>query len=837
MAAEAVPGVRRPRRVLRWVGIGVAALLGLLVLALSGFAVWARSRLVADLPVVRGQRAVAGLAGQVVVERDRLGVPVIRGGSREDVAFATGFLHAEDRFFQMDLARRRSAGELAELFGPRALAVDRQVRRHRFRAAAQRILARLPGEQRALLAAYARGANAGLAALDEKPFEYLLLRTRPAPWQPEDSVLVLFSMFLMLQDGKGRHESAVGLLRETLPAPLFAFLTPYGTEWDAPLVGEPLATPPVPGPDVFDARRLAPAELAATLPAAPGGPGGPPLPLDRGASNAWAVAGSHAAGGRSLLAVDMHLQLSVPNLWYRASFLWPDPSDPANPPSPPKFRRVTGVTLPGVPLLVVGSNGAVAWGFTISRIDTSDVVLLDITPGDDDSYLTPGGARRFEHHAEILRSRGAADEILDVRETIWGPEIDPDPAGRRRAIRWVADDDDAADFSLLGLETAGDVGAALAIARQSGIPAQNFVVADSAGHIGWTIAGRIPRREGFDGRTPTSWSDGKNRWNGWLQAAETPAVVDPPSGRVWSANNRAVGGDLLARLGDGNYVLGARARQIRDDLAALPRATTADMLKIQLDDRALFLARWRDLLLGVLTPAVVAADPRRGELRRQVESWGGRAAIESVGYLVVHDFRERLARRVFAAATLACTKRDPKLDYVEEFDQWEGPLWKLVTDRPPNFLDPRAKSWDEELVAVADEVLAEPGKEGVPLSRWTWGRRNTAAIRNVLSGALPVVGRWLDMPAEPLAGDDHMPRVQQPSYGASERMVVSPGAEGQGLFHMPGGESANPLSPHYRDAHAAWAKGEPTPFLPGPAVETLTLIPAAARSATAAGHR
>jgi penicillin amidase len=831
MATETVlgvPAVRRPRRILRRLGLGVAILLSLLVLALLGLGIWVRGRLVADLPEVRGQRTVAGLAGRVVIERDRLGVPVIRGGSRQDVAFATGFLHAEDRFFQMDLERRRSAGELSELLGPRALPVDRAVRRQRFRAEAERVLAHLPPEQRVLLEAYTRGVNAGLKALGEKPFEYLILRGSPAPWKPEDSLLVLFSMFLLLQDGKGRHESAVGLMKETLPPPLFDFLTPYGTEWDAPMVGEPLAIPPVPGPEVFDARRLPPADLATAQLAFPGDP---TLPLDRGASNAWAVAGSRTADGKSLLAVDMHLQLSVPNLWYRASFLWPDERDPA------KTRRVTGVTLPGVPLLVVGSNGAVAWGFTISRVDTNDVVLLDIPSGDDDSYLAPGGPRRFEHHSEILRAQGAKDERLDVRWTIWGPEIDPDTAGRRRAFRWVANDDTAADFSLLGLETAGDLATALSIGRQSGLPAQNFVVADSAGHIGWTIAGKIPRREGFDGRTPTSWSDGKHRWNGWLSGGEIPEVVDPPSGQVWSANNRAVGGDFVARLGDGSYVLGARARQIRDDLSALPRATAADMLKIQLDDRALFLARWRDLLLGVLKPVVVSADPRRRELRRQVENWGGRAAVESVGYRAVHDFRERLARRVFAAATLACTKRDPKLDYVEEFDQWEGPLWKLVTERPPNFLDPRAKSWNEELLAVADEVLAEPGKEGLPLSRWTWGRRNTAAIRNAFSGALPVVGRWLDMPAEPLAGDDHMPRVQQPSYGASERLVVSPGAEGQGFFHMPGGESANPISPHYRDAQAAWVKGKPTPFLPGPAVDTLTLIPAPLGSVPAAGSR
>src|SRR5262249_18503288 len=166
----------------------------------------------------------------------------------------------------------------------------------------------------------------------------------------------------------------------------------------------------------------------------------------------------------------------------------------------------------------------------------------------------------------------------------------------------------------------------------------------------------------------------------------------------------------------------------------------------------------RDLLLRVLTPQVLAADPRRRELQRFVRDWGGRAAVESVGYRAVHDFRELLARRVFAAATLPCTAKDPKFDYVAEFDQGEGPLWELVSERAPNFLAPRYRTWDEELVAVADEVLAEPAKEGVPLAAWTWGRRNTAAIRNVLSGALPVVGRLLDMPADQLAGDDHMPR-------------------------------------------------------------------------------
>jgi|HubBroStandDraft_3_1064219.scaffolds.fasta_scaffold06193_2 penicillin amidase len=849
-AAPAAPATSRPprrgRRVLRRLGRTLLGLVLVLLLAVLALGLWIRGRLSAALPPVAGERVVAGVEAPVTIARDGLGVPAISGGSRRDVAFATGFVHAGDRFFQMDLLRRRAAGELAELVGPAALPADRSVRRFLFRAQAERLLARLPAEQQALLVAYSAGVNAGLAAAGERPFEYLLLRMRPAPWRPADSLLVLSAMFLMLEDGRGRHESALGLMRDTLPGPLFEFLTPIGTEWDTPLVGEPLATPPVPGPEVFDARRLPPFEpppeqaaARGTLPAAapssaPAGStraaglltgGGDDLfpsssPV-RAASNAWAVAGSRTADGRALLALDMHLPLAVPNLWYRASLSWPEAGGPAG------MRQVAGVTVPGLPLVAAGSNGAVAWGFTAGRFDASDVVLLDVQP-DGDTYLAPGGARRFEHHAEVLHARGAADERLDVLWTVWGPEIDRDTAGRRRAIRWAALAGDAMDLGLAGLETASGAGSALAVARASGIPAVNFVVADAAGHAGWTVAGRLPRRVGFDGRLPASWSDGTRRWDGWLAEAETPALLDPPSGLVWSANNRAVGGAALARLGDGGYVLGARARQIRDDLAALPRAGVADLLRVQLDDRALFLARWRELLLRELSPAALAADPRRPrrrELRQAVEAWGGRAAVDSAGYRLVRDFRERLAQRVLGAATAACRKQDPKFDYLDELDQWEGPLWRLVSERPAHFLDPRRHGWDEELLAVADEVAAAPRREGVPLAAWTWGQRNRAEIRHPLSRALPLVGRWLDMPADPLPGDDHMPRVQAPSYGASERMVVAPGAEGAGLFHMPAGESADPISPHYRDEQAAWVRGEPSPFPPGPAADTLILRP------------
>jgi penicillin amidase len=246
--------------------------------------------------------------------------------------------------------------------------------------------------------------------------------------------LVLSTMFMLLQDGRGRHESALGLMRDTLPAPLFAFLTPIGGEWDAPLAGEPLATPPIPGPEVYDARRLppydpAPEQVAAAAPVSAGAAGAADTfgaaARTAAASNAWAVAGSRTADGRALLAVDRHLPLAVPNIWYRASLAWPEAGRPRG------MRQVTGVALPGLPLVAAGSNGAVAWGFTAGRFDASDVVLLD-AGADGDSYAAPGGTRRVEHHREVLHVRGAPDETVDVTWTNWGPEMDRDAGGRRR---------------------------------------------------------------------------------------------------------------------------------------------------------------------------------------------------------------------------------------------------------------------------------------------------------------------------------------------------------------------------------------------------------------------
>ncbi|MFA5057108.1 MAG: penicillin acylase family protein, partial [Opitutaceae bacterium] len=312
---------------------------------------------------------------------------------------------------------------------------------------------------------------------------------------------------------------------------------------------------------------------------------------------------------------------------------------------------------------------------------------------------------------------------------------------------------------------------------------------------------------------------------GYLPAEDYPRIVSPASGQLWSANNRPVGGGDYAKLGDGGYMAAARARQIRDDLTRITApAGPRDLLAVQLDDRALLLDRWQKQLLAVLTPAAVAATPGRAELRRLVETWNGRASIDSVAYTLVRRWRTSVADRALGPVFEPCTEVDAAFDF-HRLD-YEEPLWRLVQARPPNFLTPDYLSWDELLLAAADDVLRWADRQNRPLARLTWGSRNAARIQHPFSRFLPApLARLLDMPIEPLPGDNDMPRVQSPAFGASERFVVAPGHEEEGIFHMPGGQSGNPLSPFYRAGHEAWARGEPTPFLPGPTAHTLRLHP------------
>jgi penicillin G amidase len=793
----------------------LAGVVALILVVAVGLGLYVRGQLRGSLPQLEGRVLVPELGKPVTIERDSLGIPTIRGESRIDVAFATGFVHAQDRFFQMDLLRRNSAGELAEIVGPAVRDADHRVRLNRFRDCAQKVLASGTTDERNILEAYSNGVNAGLKALRTKPFEYLLLGVEPEPWKPEDCALVMFSMYLDLQGDQYSKETRLGLLHEVMPEPMFDFLAPRGTEWDAPIQGEAFAVAAIPGPDVFDTRQDG--RIIKDLLAAPGWM--PKTVNFHPGSNNWAVAGKHTRDGRALLANDMHLSIRVPHVWYRASIVWPAEGE-----GQPE-QRMTGVSLPGTPSIVVGSNGHVAWGFTNTEGDWADVVMIDRDPADKDSYLTPDGPRKFEHHAETIKVKGQPDETLDVVTTIWGPIVDHDAKDRPRAIRWVAHDVDGVNMGLMRLESARTLEEALDVANLSGSPHQNFVVADDKGRIAWTVLGRIPKRVGFEGRMPTSWADGSHKWEGYLKPEEYPRVIDPEGGRIWTANGRVVSDEMLAKMGDGGYDLGARAQQIRDDLVTTEKATEADMLRIQLDDRAVFLERWRQLLLDTLTPEAAASNRRRGDLRKLVENWGGHAKTDSVGFRAVREFRHRLLAQLSDVLVNPCKKIDAKF-MIADLDRTEGPVWRLVSEKPEHLLDPRYKSWNELLLTTADQVLTDSDRNGSTLNDYTWGKYNTTRIKHPLSLAVPSLSRWLDMPQQQLAGDsENIPRIQAPAMGASERLGVSPGHEADGYLHMPCGQSGHPLSPHYGDSHAAWCDGEPTPFLPGEAMHKLVLQP------------
>ncbi|MBF8291227.1 MAG: hypothetical protein HW392_54 [Steroidobacteraceae bacterium] len=784
--------------VLRVLRVGLITVIGFLLLAAVG--VWLALR--ASLPRIDGEMNLAGLSDPVAIERDSLGVPVIRGVTREDVARATGYAHGQDRWFQMDLLRRTSAGELAELLGPALLDTDRRIRLHQFRKRAALALAALDPVARGVLEAYAAGVNAAIADSRMRPFEYLLLRSKPAPWHAEDTFLVVYAMWIDLQGLEDRSEQQNGLLAATLPDSLSRLLIKGDPQWDAPLDGSVL--PPTPFPDAaeVDLRKQNPALFSTKTAMITGRD-----PKGMVGSNNWALAGRHTASGRAMVANDMHLTLRVPSIWYRARLIVGSGQ-----------VDISGVTLPGVPGVVAGSNGHVAWGFTNSYGDFQDLVVL-MPAGDSDSYLTAQGPRRIETDIEVLHVAGGADEQLPVRRTIWGPVVAKGADGGELAMSWTAHEPEAADMALLGLESAQNIDEAAAVIGGAGMPGQNVMVADADGRIGWVLSGRLPRRHGFDPSRPAAWNEKDTGWDGLVAKADSPRLLDPPDGRAWSANAREVGGEMLAMIGDGGYASAARARQIRDRLAKLQQATTADFLAIQLDDRAEYLAHWQPVLLHALTQAGAT------EAEGLVAAWSGHAAIDDAGYRLLREFEDSATDRAYEMLTVLPRKRWPDF-------RWHTPerftevALRMIQEQPANLLDPRFATWDAWLTDVAMQVVKKLPDECTNLARCTWGRVNTTRIQHPLSKALPFLARWLDMTSEPLPGDWAMPRVQAPSFGASERFAVSPGLEQQGYLHMPGGQSGHPLSPFYRAGYEAWAHGETTPFLPGAPEHVLKLMPA-----------
>jgi len=796
----------------RWFRTGLLLIVLIVIGVLaSGWWLLAGSRAQLD-----GTQSLTGLGHPVTISRDALGTATITGQSRDDIAFALGYVHAQERFFPMDLMRRAAAGELSELVGPAALKVDINHRRQRLRAVAEAAYAALPPGQKHMLDMYRDGVNAGLAHLREKPWEYLLLRAQPQPWRSEDSMLVIGAMYLDLNgDGRDQRELQIAQMHAVLPDTLVTFLLSPDPNWEAPLNGVVSPSPTPPSADVYDLRHLAVPAANAKVAFAQASP----IDVAYPGSNSFAVAGNLGhSHGAAILANDMHLGLRVPDIWFRARLSYPDPTAPNG------QRDAMGVTLPGTPALIVGSNGQIAWGFTNSYGDWSDWVRVLRDPHDPSRYKVPEGWATIEKHDEIINIKGAPPYHLEVEDTRWGPILAKDTDGTPLALSWIGNQPHGYNLAMMQLEHATNVGAALDLAPILGIPPQNFLVADSAGHIGWSIAtNSIPLRSGFDPQRPADWSQPNTGWTGWAPPAQYPRIENPSDGRLWTANNRTVGGDELALLGNGGHDLGARAQQIRDDLHARADFGPGNMLDIQLDDHAVFLTRWQQLLQQTLANV---DDPALNSLRQLTATWRNEAAPDSVDYRLVHAFREEVHKLALAPFAAQIQQRFADFEWPGPGNQ-EAAVWAMIQQQPVNLLDPAYHDWRALLLQAARNVADTLGQQPGGLAARTWGEVNHADINHPLARALPAfLGRFLNMPDDELPGDHNMPRVAAPAFGASERFDVAPGHEDQGILEMPGGQSDNPLSPFYGAGHEDWVKGRPTPLMPGNDRHTLVLEPA-----------
>ncbi|WP_062268245.1 penicillin acylase family protein [Endozoicomonas arenosclerae] len=793
-----------------WLRRGLLLSLCLLILiALSLYVLLQQS-----LPLLNGEQSVQGIQSKVLIERDDLGIPTISGEQRTDIASALGYVHGQERFFQMDLNRRNSAGELSELVGELALKHDKNQRKHRFRKTAEQAVIRMEPTQRAILDAYTQGVNQGLQSLDSKPFEYWLLNVEPVLWGNEDTFLTVFSMYMDLNDDEVKLDNAKGFLSRVTSKEVIDFLSPLRTRWDSPMEPGSYPVPATPGSDQVNLREKTPEFFSALT--------GELIEDALIGSNNWAVSGEMTSHGGAMVEDDMHLSHRVPTIWYRAQFRYSH-SETGEPVS------ITGVTLPGAPIIVVGSNGKVAWGFTNSTADWVDLVELEL--GENDLYMTPEGPEHLTIWNETIQVKGQEPVVVEYRGTRWGPVIESPYDSAQYALRWTAHDPEATNINLMNLETVDSVHEAMAVANTSGIPPQNFTVGDAAGNIGWTIAGRIPTRSGLDSTYPLPWQDADSHWRAWLPTVDYPRILNPENNRIWTANARVVSGENYKKLGNGGYALGPRQMQIRDDLMAIETADEKSLLNVALDDRALYQENLRQIVLNVLDEPVRSEKQGRQAFYQFVEGWSGRASTEDVGYRLVREFHDALKLKVvkFLGRYFMSKAEDAKADiedsWLQKINHENEMLLRLYQEQPMNWLSSQYDSWDELFLETIDDVIVDLG--GVDkLSEATWGQRNTAKINHPLSDAIPVLGQFLNMPAVPLEGDIWMPRAQRPSGGVSERMIVAPGHEETAIFHMPGGQSGHPLSPFYKAGYMDWVEARETPFLPGDTQYQLTLIPA-----------
>src|SRR5487761_460472 len=754
-----------PRTRRRLLG-ALAAVVILLSALLAGGWLYLRS----SLPQTDGTIVVNGLSAPVTVTRDAHGIPTIVAKTDTDAAFALGYVHAQDRLFQMDLMRRYGAGRLAEWFGAVALPADRFTRTLGLYRAAEAQYAHLSPTVRGILDAYAAGVNAWIATRPGAlPPEYAVLRVGIEPWKPADTLVWGKIMDLDLTANFRGELLRARLLQHLTPAELAVLYPPYPA--DAPVTGKQTALDHTP----LD-------RLAAALPPGSAGP--------TRASNHWVVAGAYTVSGKPLLANDTHLGLNSPGVWYLARI------DVGG-------RVLAGVTAPGTPFVVVGHNTRIAWGFTTTASDVEDLFVEQADPHDPTRYLAPGGSLPFIPRQETIRVRDGAPVTLTVRATRHGPVISDLASwnagdGKVLALEttWLTDDDRTPD-ALWKLSHAGSWTEFRAALRDFVAPQQNIVYADVGGHIGFIAPGQVPIRAKGDGWLPAPGATGAYDWTGFVPFDDLPQEYDPPSGHLASANNRIVAkGDFY--LGS-DWDLPYRIERIRALLDATPKQSSATAAAMQAD---VLSPMARDLL-----PLMLRGLPRLTD---------DTAALAKLAAWDDRMDRGRSEPLIFAAWLREFTRAlfEPKLGKIFP-DYWSvhPDVVRTILLDHPDWCD--AKGCATLLVPALDRALADLRQRyGDNMDAWRWGEAHPARLRHPLWSRLLLLGRVLTPTiAAPGASDTLDAGAFAISDGANPfgdrlgpvmRMIVNMAHPEAAQFMIVPGQSGNPLSPHWADLLKPW---------------------------------
>jgi penicillin amidase len=755
--------------------------------------------LTASLPRRGGEARLATLSASVAIELDTHAIPRIRARTFEDALRAQGFMHAQERYFQMDVLRRFTAGELAALLGEAALPVDRAQRLFQYRKRATAAAAALPTEQRKWLAAYVEGVNAGLGDLRARPPEYWVVRSRPEPWTVEDSLLVFFSYTTLSLNHT--YERGHGVMQAVLAPEVYEFVTPFASRFDRPLIRDgsdptggyrPL---PVPSTEAFGSTSAPTTPPASWIEVEPlfFGP----------ASNQWVVSGERSAHGAAILANDPHLPLRIPSSFYRCELYWDG-------------GVARGVGIPGLPGIVVGASDVLAWGVTNGMVDQSDWITVEVSPQDQSSYKTPDGSEPFAIVVEEIAVRGrAVPERLEVRTTRWGPVLDHDWLERPLVLHATWLEPGGVDLDIAELMFARDTDAAVRVVQGWAGPAQNWVLADAAGHIAWTVNGPMPRRIGFDGSRPESWADGTRYWQGEL---ERPVAGDGREA-LYTANNRILPPEE-ARAYSGVWWLPLRAKRIEELLASRQTFAEREFLEMQLDTRAERYDAIRDIVLEVV--ADDDADELLRRARTHVAAWDGHAGTEQTGFRILHVFYRALTQRLLAPLLAPARNADPR--FVYRWPLADEALRRLLEERPAYLLPPEFQTWSPWLRQILREALLSIESDSArPDIDAPWGEVNALTVSHPLGG-LPIVGRWLRLPRVPLPGFAESLRAAGPSFGAVIRMAIAPGHAERAILQSSGGQSGHFLSDNFMDLLSDWVDGTATPFLAGATVAEITLL-------------